>query len=50
MTEECITIFKGDTSRLKNTIPMVDRLSIEFYEKEVKNHFMNYRNIWKEMI
>ena len=39
MTEECITIFKGDTSRLKNTIPMVDRLSIEFYEKEVKNIF-----------
>ena len=39
MTEECITIFKGDTSRLKNRIPMVDRLSKEFFEKEVKGIF-----------
>jgi len=39
MTEECITIFKGDTSRLKNRIPMVDRLSKEFYEQEVKDIF-----------
>ena len=39
MTEECITIFKGDTSRLKNKIPMVDRLSAEFYQQEVKNIF-----------
>jgi Rieske 2Fe-2S family protein len=39
MTNECITIFKGDTSRLRNTIPMTERLAPEFFDEEVKKIF-----------
>ena len=35
MDSYSITVFKGDTSRLKNVIPIQERVESTFYQKEV---------------
>lgn len=39
MNQESITVFKGDTSRLKNIIPIAERVTPQFYESEQANIF-----------
>jgi Rieske 2Fe-2S family protein len=43
MSTESITIFKGDESRLKNIIPIAQRVTPEFYQSEQANIF---RRAW----
>ena len=39
MDSDSITVFKGDTSRLKNVIPIQERVESTFYQKEVARIF-----------
>ena len=39
MNNDSITVFKGDTSRLKNIIPIQERVEPNFYQQEVARIF-----------
>jgi hypothetical protein len=39
MNNDSITVFKGDTSRLKNVIPIQERVEPNFYQQEVARIF-----------
>src|SRR4051812_41951409 len=43
MSSETITVFKGDTSRLKNVIPIAERVTPDFFAEEQERIF---RKAW----